>query len=593
MLRLLVFTLTFIAHNLWAVDFGKTDDNHDWRDVVALAQATEISEQFQIFCSGVVIHERIILTAAHCLQEGGIRATPSQLREKVKNLRLHFGNGSEQSIVSENLVEVERAVIHPAYLRDIRGQADVAILILKSAAPVEKKYIRPLALDTRLLKERIRRGAPLTIVGFGYSEQLGSTPFSSTKEVFGLKHIGVVKIEGKTADEIQIVPGPPVDRFGLYRPAPREGDSGGPAFFQDHDGTYYLTGVVSRATKFNHGPRGVAYSMLRNWVCWIEKESNVRLRAVDGTPDYCKMEQPRFQLSDIDSVDFIELCLAPTDISSAYTFHVLKQVMKATNCRDLDFKLKNTTNLNLDATYINNLLPLAGLSHLQRLSVRDNLIQSVSPLIHHHDLGYLDISYNNVKDVSELKHLEENNLWLIGPSRQYHNIGRTNFIKLCHSNETNAAAKNTIHAIMDMFNMRGRECVNANYELIRLRQLSFYQVSGLTDMSPLIGLHTLEDLDLSGQNVSDLSFLNGIEDMRKLKLDGNPIEDLSVILRYKNLRELSVKNMGIKDLRLIAQLPRLRVLDITGNHIQDFSTLEERIQSGVISVIGRDQQRAD
>lgn len=593
MLRLTVFSLFFLAQQVWAVDFGKPDVKNDWRDVVALTQATENPNQFQVFCSGVVIHENIVLTAAHCLQDGGIRLSAAQLKEKVKNLRIHFGQGSEESVVSTGLVEVERAVIHPAYLRDIRGQADVAILILKSPAPIEKKFIRPLALETSLLKQRIRRGSPLTIVGFGYSEQLGSTPFSATKEIFGAKHIGIVQIEGKTADEVQIVPGVAVDRFGLYRPAPREGDSGGPAFYLDQNGTYYLTGVVSRATKFNHGPRGVAYSLLRNWVCWIEKESNVRLRPDDSTPDYCSMGQPNIDANRVANVDFYNLCEEPADLSSAYTFHVLKEVMKAVNCRDLDFKLKNTTNLNLDATYINNLLPLAGLPHLQRLSVRDNLIQSVTPLIHHQDLAFLDISYNNVKDVSNLQQLEQDKLWLVGRSRQYHNIGRTNFIRLCHSDQTEQAAKKTIEAIIDMFNMRERECVNANYELIRLRQLSFYQVSGLTDMTPLEGLHTLEELDLSGQKVNSLNFLYAIDDLRKLTLDGNPVADLSPILRYKNLRELSLKNMGLKDLDLIAQLPRLKVLDISGNHIQDFSLLEDRIRRGILSVIGRDQQTAN
>lgn len=576
----------------FAVDFGVRDSGNLWPDVVALTQKTH-SSTYQIFCSGVVIHPQVILTAAHCLQDGGIRVSSSALRAKVKGLRVYFGEGSEDSTVNKNLFEVQRAIIHPAYLRDIRGQADLALLILKKEAPIAKENIRPLALASDLLKHRIRRGAELSVMGFGYSEQLGSSAFAATTETFGVKHIGKVKIEGKTADEIQIVPGAPIDRFGLYRSSPREGDSGGPAFFHDSDGTTYLTGVVSRATKFNHGPRGVAYSQVRNWVCWMEKESGFRLRPEDGTPDYCEMEQPSFDQSLFEQNDFLSLCQNPRGISEAYTLHVLHALLKAPTCLDLEYKLTQTTNLNLDATYINDLGIFASLPHLQRLSVRDNLIQSVYPLQKHFSLGFLDISYNNVKDAPFLKELEKDSLWLVGKSRQYHNIGRTNFIRLCGADQTSELAQKTIKAIMEMFNMRSSECVNANYELIRMRQLSFYQHADLSDMSPLIGLHTLEEIDLKNQKVSSLDFILGIDDLQKLILDANPITDLSPLLQHRNLKELSVQNMGLSDLKIISELPRLRVLHLAGNRIKDFSALKERMDKGILKVTGLDQQLAD
>jgi hypothetical protein len=588
----LVIISLMIETRAFAVNFGQRVTDKQFQDVVAIGLYDDQSKEANLFCTGVLVHPRVVLTAAHCLQEGGIRGSSQDMRRIAQRLRVYMGPGADQGYVSENLIPVKRGIIHPRYLRDIRGQADVAIIELFDDAPIESNQIRPLALELTQLRERIRRQSKLTVVGYGHSEQVENR--FRTTEYFGLKHQGEIEIIGKTADEIFVVPGPAVDRFGLYRQAPREGDSGGPAFYKDLDGQYYLAGLVSRATQFNFGSRGTAFSLVRNWVCWIENETGVNLRHhLKDDIDFCQIRTPRTRVDHLNEVPFIQQCQKTdsTPLSAQYTIEVLKKITKIHDCSDLNMHLRSLTNISLDATYITDLSPLQQFYNLERLILRDNAITSILPLKNLQNLRTLDISYNFIRDAKEVQLELNDQLWMIGLNRQYNSINQTQFIRLCHRLDLEPEVEKTINALMRLLGANRDECVNANYELIRRRGLEFYQSQGLTDMSALAGLVTLEELDLRGQSINNLSFLNQMSELRVLILDGNPIEDLSPLLNHPNLRVLSVQNMNLVDLDIISNLPRLRELSVHANKIQDFSLFEAREQRGIIRLLGKDQQR--
>lgn len=589
MKKYLLALLFFFSFAAGAVDFGKpaSQSSQDWHDVIAIAQKINHQEA-QIFCSGVVIHPRVVLSAAHCFQEEGGRRPPEYYQNKASQTVIYFGYGKDGGKVREDLLPVKNIYVHHRYLRDIRGQADIAVLTFDEDLPIELQQIRPIALDIDLVKLRIRRGVDLTVVGYGYSEQLQGS--FGREEFFGIKHYGTVLMRGKTADEIQAVAGPAVDRFGLYRMGPREGDSGGPVYFEDSDGTTYLTGIVSRAARHNFGGHGSTFSLVRNQICWIERVSGYNIRPVQDDFDYCQQKLVRYSHKDLAQLDFLSLCerQRPVSDAQAYTIDVLFRLLNENSCDSLRERLLLTTNLNLDATHIIDLSPLSEFTNFERLSLRDNAIQWVRPLENMSRLRFLDLSYNNVRDFSFLAPLiESNNLWLIGSERQYHNITRTNFIRYCHGEGVSAEAQKTMNAIFALFSMSSTRCIDANYELLRLRSLRLFSTSGLSDMSPLEGLNTLEELDLSGQKVSDLNFLYRLGPLRKLVLDSNPIDDLTPLIHHRNLRHLSLRHhtLSADDVMLLAQLPRLQVLDLTGASYDDLSPLERRIGIGALKVI--------
>ena len=572
----------------YAVDFGVRESGQEWPAVVALARGTgaEDGAPFRIFCSGVVIHPQYVLTAAHCVQEGSIRPGEGELKKLARSLRVHFGPGDTSRFVAADLAQVERIRIHPKYMRELRGWSDLALLRLKSPAPIAPEKIPPLLLDIATLRQKLLPGLHLKLVGFGYAKQ------AVGGEIFGLKHSGELRIEGKTANEIQIVGGK--GRNILEVMGARDGDSGGPIFYEDEKGIFHVAGTVSRATQLNHGPFGTVFSLVRGGVCWLEREIGASLKVSYTGPDYCDQDSSLPFPAALANKNFRDYCResAQLPISSRYTIHVLQELYGASDCAALGDKLDAALNVSLDATFITDARVLAGLPTLERLSLRDNDIESVAALEGLRSLRLLDISYNNVRDFGGVNGLESAGLWLVGRHRQDWNMGRTAFIRACSSPETTEAARTTIDAVFKAFEIPVGACVNANYELIRIRRLEFYRTKGLTDMSPLAGLHALDKLDLNGQSVADLGFLASLPELDHLILDGNPARDISAVLQLKNLRELSLQNMGLGSLPALADLRQLRILKISGNRVKDLSTISE-LESRGVRVEGKEQQISD
>ena len=564
--RLLSIIFLIYSHTVAAVDFAPASQAPD---VLALALRQNTGE-FKIFCSGVLVHPEIILTAAHCLREGNRADTRLEYRQKLKDIKVFLGTTSDEGQVSDQLVEIESFHIHPRYLRDIRGLADIAVIRLRQPLEHLKPFIRPIATDFELLKS-IKRGFPVEIVGFGFSEQqIGRS--SRTQEVFGSQHSGTLLVEGKTSSEVLVVAGKAVDRFGLYRPAPRDGDSGGPLFYT-YQGKSYLLGLVSRASRFNHGPQGTAFSNVRHWMCWIESVARVQLKDPTG-PDFCATTT-----SSAGAASLMEFCQKPRAFE-AYTLQVLHRTLKTESCEELTQKASELTNLSLDASYIKDIGVLRFFPQLERLILRDNAITDLSVLTQLPKLRLVDVSYNNVRQFPDLVP----RVVLVGKRRQYNNITRTSFIRMCQDPSVQGEARRTISAILHMFSLES--CVDANYELIRRRELNFFSPKDLVDFSPLENLHTLEGLNLSGQPVRDLSFLETLGELRELNLSQIPLENFQFFSALSHLNVLKLEESGLESLEFTELPPRLRELHVARNSILDFSHAPRGLR-----IFGIDEQR--
>ena len=78
------------------------------------------------FCSGLVLDDRTVLTAAHCLK-------------RVQDMAIHYRDASGEAVI----VPVEAAVAHPQYRPDaIRARAvSIDVALVRAARPLDPRFV--------------------------------------------------------------------------------------------------------------------------------------------------------------------------------------------------------------------------------------------------------------------------------------------------------------------------------------------------------------------------------------------------------------------------------------------------------------------
>jgi secreted trypsin-like serine protease len=154
-------------------------------------------------CTGTLIEPTVVLTAAHCLEEGD----PDTVL---------FGPALTGTV---DRVGVGRAVMHPAYASTQGDEGDIGLVFLNSAAPV-----RPAVLDVQDAGRL--QGKTITYVGFGETQGTGGE---------GRKKEATATVVEVGADILDVQPD---SGSACY------GDSGGGLYFRQ-DGVDRVVGVVS------------------------------------------------------------------------------------------------------------------------------------------------------------------------------------------------------------------------------------------------------------------------------------------------------------------------------------------------------------
>jgi secreted trypsin-like serine protease len=208
-------------------------------------------------CTGSIISEEFVLTAAHCAMT------------KPRNLRLIFGvdmdeliAAREQDIVQMFTRQVVSLKVHPKYddedVETLFDVHDIAILKFRGGLPEGYRVVKILE-DDRFL----RRGMTFKIAGYGVNEVI-SVPVDpkKVKKLEEAIEYGEVICDDDLKDCLQIE----TSGDGLLRETTASlsslqqtefrldeskgqgscsGDSGGPAYI-NKDGVDYLVGVTSR-----------------------------------------------------------------------------------------------------------------------------------------------------------------------------------------------------------------------------------------------------------------------------------------------------------------------------------------------------------
>lgn len=192
-------------------------------------------------CTGTVIAPRVVLTAAHCVEnlDGGGFIPPSQYRVVTGFANPYRTSRAQRSVVTSTHVSPE---YNPG-----TGRGDAGILIL--AAPVTAP---PIALATAADSALYEGGAPVELAGWGLTRFGSSAPphtLQATSAVVQAPTACRARTKSYNRDY-----SPPAQMCTSNPPAFKTGgcfgDSGGPAIARRADGSAVEIGVISTG-----GPR--------------------------------------------------------------------------------------------------------------------------------------------------------------------------------------------------------------------------------------------------------------------------------------------------------------------------------------------------
>ncbi len=228
---------------------GKKTKAGEWLNTVAITNSSG-----RMFCSGTVVHPRLVITAAHCVQG---TSNPS-------SLRVYTGEGVEGGSVSPQYKGVKFAA-SPKYGRNPGGWNDIAYIVVDKDIAIPSSSIVPILTDADETAELLKKGVNSRIVGFGNRNGGG----------FGVKYETDAGITSVNDNEVSI---------GSNGKDSCQGDSGGPAFGQLANGEWRVYGVVSRGGACGTG--GI-YGLMSANICWAQDDSGVALKLPEG---YCDQQ---------------------------------------------------------------------------------------------------------------------------------------------------------------------------------------------------------------------------------------------------------------------------------------------------------------
>jgi len=192
-----------------------------------VALTLSFGSQPSSICTGTIISEDVILTATHCLKS-----------DSTESLRIKLGTNMEAQDAMNPLLEIEGFVTNPLYKtvtlpedesKDITVINDVAVIKLKNKIPAPFK---PAAvIDSDLI---LPNDTELLLAGWGYSSY-ALLKGTDTNVLLEAK----VKLHGYWATQLLTNQ---LDGKGACM-----GDSGGPAFITDQDGTLVVVGATKGA----------------------------------------------------------------------------------------------------------------------------------------------------------------------------------------------------------------------------------------------------------------------------------------------------------------------------------------------------------
>lgn len=473
----------------------------EWESTVA------IYRQGRPLCTGTLVAPRLVLTAGHCLVD-----------RQAESYSVHFGTGEEVDF-GRTGIRVVKAEASPFFRSDVGGNADAAYMLLERE--VTGKSIVPVATDPEELAELLTPGKQATIVGFGVR--------NNDTGVNGLKFAGPAMVRWRTGNEVWM---------GGAAGDGCSGDSGGPAFGQLANGQWRVFGITSRGPS----PCGIdawpgIWGLMHWHVCWAQQASG---QMIPGSPLSCDQSDGAVVGRDTRSLG--DLC-RDANVSGAmkHTLYALKVAYASetptssdtaaqVSCDDLEQWSLRVRSLDLSHAMLRDLTPLAQFTQLEKLTLEDNVIESLDSLSDLDRLQVLRVGWNAISDFGAIAERGNSTLRVRGRGLQRPggDFKSQVFEQLCgqvQQSDADPDVKASVVALRAYLSYgRDRGCAAAASSLKSMRYMDLSNLN-MTSLEPLRGASGVQYLRLRGLTIRDLSPLSEMENLRVLDIEGAKLGD--------------------------------------------------------------------
>jgi hypothetical protein len=237
-----------------------SDGEYPWQ--AALIDSSEANPYNGQFCGGSLISPEWVLTAAHCVVENGVTASPSSLDIVVGVNKLSEGPTTGSKGQRRHLMQI---IVHPGYV-ELTLDNDLALLHLASAVTPDTKT-QPIPLVSATETALFAPGVLATVTGWGDTKSIPQFPDD-------LYEVSVPIVANSTCNAPESYNGGITNNMlcAGYAAGGKDscqGDSGGPLVVSDGAGGWKQAGIVSWGEGCASPNKYGVYTRVANYYSWI------------------------------------------------------------------------------------------------------------------------------------------------------------------------------------------------------------------------------------------------------------------------------------------------------------------------------------
>lgn len=197
--------------------------------------------------------------------------------------------------------------------------------------------------------------------------------------------------------------------------------------------------------------------------------------------------------------------------------------------------LRHLTELIITNSQVQNtdLLTIAGLPGLQKLTLRNCGLSSIENLQSATNLQYLDLGSNSIRNVSALSFMK-------------------NLTSLNLSN-------NALTSLNSLSSLTGLQALDVSY-------------NSLVSILPISGCTQLTMLNISNNSVVTLSGMEKMTGLTELDLSSNRLSDVSTLSVCVGMQQLDIADNHLTDISALSPLTKLEYLDFSRNQVTTLPT---------------------